>query len=141
MSAVWWIDSTIDVKLANEHVGMWLWKARAGAASPMHVHSREEEQFLLIDGSVTFVLGDERHELAPGEMVQLPAGTPHGYVVTSETATVVGSVTPGGFESFFTRLGTPIQPGETDGPGPDMAKMGEVSGEFGVELLGPPPQV
>jgi mannose-6-phosphate isomerase-like protein (cupin superfamily) len=140
---VWWIDSRVDVILAADqtggHAGMWLWHARRGAASPLHLHRREDEQFLVVDGTARFVVGDERIDAGPGDTVLLPRDVPHAYLVTSETARLVGSVTPGGFEAFFTRLGAPVIPGAPEGPPPSVAAMAGAAPELGIEILGPPP--
>jgi quercetin dioxygenase-like cupin family protein len=141
--AVWWIDSQVDVTLTaaqtEGHAGMWLWRARRGAASPLHVHRREHEQFLVVEGEVRFVVGDQRIDAGSGDAVLLPRDVPHAYLVTSPTARVVGSVTPGGFESFFTRIGAPVVAGQPEAPPPSMESLARASAELGVELLGPPP--
>jgi quercetin dioxygenase-like cupin family protein len=143
MTKVWWIDSTVAVTLTAEqtdgHAGMWLWEARRGAAAPLHVHSREDEQFLVIDGEVRFVIDGQETVAGPGETVIMPCGVPHAYVVTSPTARIVGSVTPGGFEGFFTALGTPVTDDADPQPGPAVPQLAEASADFGVQVLGPPP--
>jgi hypothetical protein len=58
---------------------------------------------------------------------------------TAETAKAVGMVTPGGFEAFFTDVGTPVRPGETSGPSPEIGAMNAAVLRQGVETLGPPP--
>src|SRR5262249_34428436 len=125
--------------LSTEPIGMWLSEARRGAASPLHVHEREDEQFLVLEGSVGFVIGDERAIAHAGQSVFLPRGVPHAYVVLSDTARVVGSATPGGFEAFFTDLGTPVVPGEPPAAGPSIPELIEAGPRFGVALVGPPP--
>jgi hypothetical protein len=75
----------------------------------------------------------------PGETVIMPCGVPHAYVVTSPTARIVGSVTPGGFEGFFTALGIPVTDDADPQPGPGVPQLAEASADFGVQVLGPPP--
>lgn len=140
---VWWIDSRVQVSLTapdtNGQLGMWLWVAQRGAASPLHVHHREDEQFLLIDGHARFRVGEQWLQAGPGDSIFLPRGVPHAYVITSQTARVVGSVTPGGMESFFTDLGAPIVPGQPAPPPPAIASMAATAARYGMEILGPPP--
>jgi quercetin dioxygenase-like cupin family protein len=142
---VWWIDSRVDVKLTAEHTqgqaGMWMWSARRGAAAPMHLHRREDEQFLVIDGEARFIVDGRPIEASAGDTIFLPRDIPHAYVITSETARLVGSATPGGFESFFTDLGTPVVPGEPEAPPPGIEAMGRTAADYGIELLGPPPSL
>jgi quercetin dioxygenase-like cupin family protein len=142
---VWWIDSRVDVKLTAEqtqgHAGMWIWTARRGAASPMHLHRREDEQFLVIDGEARFIVDGRQIEARAGDTVFLPREVPHAYLITSETARLVGTATPGGFESFFSDLGTPVVPGEPEARPPSIESMARTSADYGIELLGPPPRL
>jgi hypothetical protein len=118
---------------------MWLWEARAGTSAPLHVHHREDEQLLLIEGEASFVIGDQRLDAGPGDLVFLPRGVPHSYLVTSELARLVGIVTPGGFESFFAAVGQSVSSGVPDGPSPSLEAMTRVAPRYGLEILGPPP--
>jgi quercetin dioxygenase-like cupin family protein len=139
---VWWIDSTVDVKLTaaetGGNLGMWLWIANRGAASPLHVHRREDEQFLLIEGTARFLVGEQWLEAGPGDSIVLPRDVPHAYVITSATARVVGAVTPGGMESFFIDLGTPVAADASPAPPPAIDAMAATASRYGVEILGPP---
>ncbi len=51
--------------------------ARRGDASPVHVHSRDDEAFLLLDGAMTVWVGDQCHRLQPGGIAFLPRHIPH----------------------------------------------------------------
>src|SRR5947207_10413435 len=46
-------------------------------ATPVHVHSRDDEAFLLLDGAMTVWVGDQRHQLQPGGIAFLPRNIPH----------------------------------------------------------------
>src|SRR4051812_37486587 len=137
----WWIaGSRIAIKLTAEHtrghLGMWEWEAPRGAATPLHVHRREDEEFVVLEGTARFLVGDRRIDAAPGDVVFLPLGVPHAYVITSERARVLGMVTPGGHEQFFIDVGA-----AADGPRvePDRAAMAAGGARHGVEIVGPPP--
>ena len=140
---VWWYGGQVAVKLTGAdtdgRVGMWLWEAQRGAAGPVHVHRREDEYFLVIDGQARLFVGDGHIDAGPGDLVALPRGVPHAYLITSETARLVGMASPGGFESFFAELGTPVVEGEPPAAAPDPAMMARTAAAHGVEVLGPPP--
>lgn len=140
---VWWFDSRVDVKLTASQTagraGMWTWVARRGAASPLHLHHREEEQMLVIEGQARFTIGEKTLDAGPGDLVFLPREIPHSYLITSDTARLVGTVTPGGFEAFFTDLGTPVTPGAPEAPPPAIDAMAATAASYGIEILGPPP--
>lgn len=121
------------------HIGMWLWVARRGAAAPLHVYHREDEQFLVMDGQIRFFIGEQHIDAQPGDLVYLPREVPHAYLVTSETSRGVGTATPGGFESFFTELRAPVKPGAPEAPPPAIEDMAAAAARRGIEILGPPP--
>jgi uncharacterized cupin superfamily protein len=43
--------------------------------APPHVHSAEEELYVVLEGDGTLLLGEEEHPLRPGDVVARPAGT------------------------------------------------------------------
>lgn len=46
---------------------------------PTHYHMLEEEHALILEGEVTLILGDERHQMKPGDYVCFPAGQRIGH--------------------------------------------------------------
>jgi quercetin dioxygenase-like cupin family protein len=140
---VWWYGGQVAVRLTSAgtdgRVGMWIWDAHRGAAAPVHVHSREDEYFLVIEGRARLFVGGECFDAGSGDLVVLPRGVPHAYLITSETARLVGMASPGGFESFFAELGTPVAEGEPPAPAPEPALMARTAAAYGVDVLGPPP--
>jgi transcriptional regulator with XRE-family HTH domain len=49
-----------------------------GGRSGKHLHSHSREDFaFIVSGHVVLTLGDEEHDLAPGDAVTLPAQSPH----------------------------------------------------------------
>lgn len=141
--AVSWRGGRVDVKLTAEQtdgrVGMWLWQARGGDAAPLHVHHREDEQFLVSEGGARFVIGDKSLDATAGDLVLLPREIPHAYVITSETAHLVGIVTPGGFESFFAAVGSAIVDGRPQDSSSSDAAFKRVASRYGIEIVGASP--
>lgn len=80
-----------------------------GGGPPPHVHSREDEGFLVMTGEVTFYLGDKTILLKSGEYLLAPRGIPHHFRNTGSCeAIVIETATPSGIENFFAEVGTPI---------------------------------
>jgi quercetin dioxygenase-like cupin family protein len=53
----------------------------AGGKSGKHTHSHSREEFaFVLRGRVTLTMGDEDHELGPGDAVTVPAQAPHRWV-------------------------------------------------------------
>src|SRR5947209_14561529 len=50
-----------------------------GGGPPPHVHSREEEGFYVLEGDITFIMGDKRFVAGAGMFANMPVGTPHSF--------------------------------------------------------------
>lgn len=107
-------------------------------APPFHLHTREDEVFLLLKGSALVWAGDERHELEEGGIVFLPRNVPHGYRITSDRADLLVIATPGGLETMFRHAGRDLSTPRPDGfeiSGQVLAEAAELAGNV---VLGPP---
>jgi quercetin dioxygenase-like cupin family protein len=110
-----WLDGgTAQVLLDSTQTGgqlaMFRCAAPAGAASPAHVRTGEDEILVLLGGSATVWVGDQRHELGEGAVAFLPRGVPRAYRITSEADLLILR-TPGGLENGQIILGPSPRPG------------------------------
>jgi quercetin dioxygenase-like cupin family protein len=68
----------------------------------MHVHSRDDKFFYVMDGAITVRCGEELFEAGPRSFVFLPRGVPHEWDVIGEgVATVLILTVPAGLEEFL----------------------------------------
>jgi quercetin dioxygenase-like cupin family protein len=69
-------DLSDRVRLAHSRAN--LWRYEPGARGRRHRHPVQEETFVVIRGTLTMYLGDppERHEVGPGGVIYVEAGTP-----------------------------------------------------------------
>src|SRR5438270_8161368 len=58
--------------------------ARKGNVPPRHIHHREDETFYVIEGEMTFSVGDQTIQATPGTMVFAPRDIPHSFTIDSE---------------------------------------------------------
>ena len=66
-----------------------------------HLHRELEETFLVRQGSLQFLLGNEVFTLAAGDFVRVPPGTRHGYAnVSGAPVELLVNFYPGGFEEL-----------------------------------------
>jgi quercetin dioxygenase-like cupin family protein len=141
-SAVWFAGTKVIVRVraaqSDGRLGAWESEEPLRTALPLHVHTREDEQVVLLAGTIASVVGDRVHHLVAGDTLALPRGVPHAHVVTSQDARVLTIAMPGGFEQLFVDLGVPALPGTTPLP-PDNAALARAAAGFGVEIVGPPP--
>lgn len=138
-----WIGgTTVRVVLGDEHTGGQLAVVESrltrGDAAPMHVHTREDEVFFMLEGQATVWVGGERLAVEEGGVAFLPRDLQHTYRIDSPTARMLTLTTPGGFAGFFRAAGHDLATaGPDDVVTPD--RMAEVFAAHGGRLVGPPP--
>jgi quercetin dioxygenase-like cupin family protein len=143
--AVWFLGALLIMKATNEHTGGAFGLIDnlmpAGFASPYHMHRNEDESFYLVEGEMTFYVGEERVKAEPGAFVYGPRGVPHGFEVEGTApARMLLLNTPAGFERFTVEAGEPAKeltkpPAEP----PDMDKLMAIAAKYAIEILGPLP--
>jgi mannose-6-phosphate isomerase-like protein (cupin superfamily) len=95
---------TIQLRVATESMCV-LEEVPPLADTPAHVHEREDELFLSLEGDHIIELDGEEHRIGPGEFLFAPRGVPHSQrrVVPREGRMLIVA-TPGGLEGFFREL-------------------------------------
>src|SRR3712207_510842 len=87
---IWIVGDTMTLKATGERTGgslVLLENLTApGGGPPPHVHTREDEFFIVLDGTFEIRIGDERHLLGPGGFAFVPRGTVHNFRNTAATA-------------------------------------------------------
>jgi quercetin dioxygenase-like cupin family protein len=117
-----------------------LWEAIVppGGGPPPHVHSREEEGFYVLEGEITFSIGDQRHIAKAGMFANMPVGTPHSFKNESgKPAKMLISVAPAGLEQMFFEVGVPVPPGATSAAQPtkdEIERLLAAAPRYGVEI-------
>lgn len=102
---------------------------------PLHVHTREDELFYVLEGELVFELDGERHTVRAGDTVYLRRGVVHAYQnFTKLDARLLIATTPGGFSDFFVELSAATPPGTL----PDPDRVAAIGAKYGMTLLGPP---
>ncbi len=93
-----------DVKASHASTGgaLTAMESRTRGGAPMHVHSREDECFYVVEGTIIGRCGEDTFEAGPRSFVFLPRGIPHSWDVGGEgIATALIITVPGGFEEFM----------------------------------------
>ena len=112
-----------------------------GNASPWHVHHAEDESFYVVEGTMTFLVGDERFTADPGAYVFGPREIPHGFRNDGAgPARMLLMATPVGFEHFVLTLAEPATPGSSPAGPPDMEKLIALAAQYHIEIIGSLPE-
>ena len=69
-----------------------------GSGPGPHVHEEAEEAFYVLDGELTFRVGDEAYEATTGDLVHVPRGMVHSSTVGTRPVRYFALLTPGGDE-------------------------------------------
>ena len=120
--------------------------------APPHRHSQEDEVFIVTDGAVTFLNGEEEVEASAGTVASLPRGHFHGFWNPhDEPARMLLAIAPGEFDDFFDEVVQQIRTENADDPDSIGRIIAQAADARGVtvdpsrfpasaqELMGPPP--
>lgn len=108
-----------------------------GGGPPPHTHSREEESFYILEGEITFSVGDRQVVATAGTFANMPVGSLHSFKNTTDrTARMIISVAPAGLENMFLEVGQPVNLGETPPPPTkaEIDKLLAIAPKCGVEI-------
>jgi mannose-6-phosphate isomerase-like protein (cupin superfamily) len=112
-----------------------------GGGPPPHLHRREEEGFFIVEGEITFSVGDVTQVATAGMFVNMPVGVPHSFKNQSNrTARMIITVAPAGLENMFFEFGVPLPEGSTTALPPtpaEIEKLLQIAPNYGIEILVP----
>lgn len=146
--STWFLGHLFTIKLSAEQTGGRFSLLDHVVAplpvigAPPHVHHGEDEAWYVLEGRLTFRIGEETVEAPAGSTVFAPKGIPHWFNNPAPgPARVLVLLWPAGFERFFFELGEPARaatlPPTPPGP-PDIDRLVSVGRKYNLELL--PPQ-
>ncbi|WP_020667129.1 cupin domain-containing protein [Amycolatopsis nigrescens] len=144
--AIWHMGSLMVFKATSEETGGQYWLAEqtatSGYASPVHVHTREDELFYVLEGELSIEIDGVMHNLEAGSTLFGPRNLPHSYKVESPTAKWLVLGTPGGYDGWFFDTGKPAErleiPAFNPDDIPDFGAIIAAVEAYGGKVLGPP---
>lgn len=112
-----------------------------GGEAPLHVHHRDDEGFWVLEGDVTFEVGDTTIEAGAGDYLFGPRDIPHRFTVGDKGCRMLFILVPAGFEDLVRATSQPA-PSRTVPPPPEQEPTPEqieglkaIIKEQGYELL------
>lgn len=146
---LWFLGSHVALKVtgAESSGAVTIMESHAprGHGSPLHVHTREDETFHVIEGELRVEIEDEVYVVGPGATAFGPRNLRHRFTVTSQEARFLLIASPAGIEDFVRAGAQPATetriPDPVSAQPPDLEAMAAVAAEYGIEILGPPVQL
>lgn len=131
-SCLWYLDQTVTIYAEAEQTGgiygLLVGEVPKHSGPPPHVHSHEDEAFLITTGHLHAWCGDQFFDLPKGTFGFLPKGRVHWFqAVSDEPTTIVTVVSPGGHEEMFRRIAS--------GPAPRPDELPPALEEWPVEKV------
>lgn len=128
--------NVLSIRLRGEQTGnmisIMLETMPPGGGPPLHVHSREDEIFIVAEGQISYYVNGKWAEVGPGGLIYLPYGSEHCYknIGTSPSRHWIIAL-PSDFENFFTSCAEEFAK-ENTAQGDRIFQLHQ---EFGIELL------
>jgi mannose-6-phosphate isomerase-like protein (cupin superfamily) len=100
-----------------------------GDSTPIHLHEKEEEYFLILEGTLQFLYGDKTFDAEAGTMVTCLRGIRHAWGnATGRPVRMVAITMPGGCEEALRTIAI----------GGDKVDVMAIADSFSIRVLGPP---
>jgi mannose-6-phosphate isomerase-like protein (cupin superfamily) len=100
-------------------------------ASPMHIHSKEDGWWYVLEGNFAAQIGDQTVLAEPDAFVKAPRGIPHTYWNPGPgRARYLELFAPGGLEGYFEQIA-----GLLAADPPDIKTILELPATYGLELM------
>jgi quercetin dioxygenase-like cupin family protein len=144
--ARWWFGALAEIKLGGAETGGKFSLIEVLLPSnlevPLHIHDREDEVFHVLEGRISYRIGDSRFDATAGHTLFGPKGIPHGFIgVSDEPARYLIIYSPAGFEEFIRESSVPAPeftlPPNPPGP-PDPAtveRLGALTAKYGCRFV------
>jgi quercetin dioxygenase-like cupin family protein len=140
-NSYWYIGHLMSLLLSSKQTGnryaLLHNTERRGLEPPPHTHKKEDEAFLILNGEVTYTVGNQTFDAKAGDVMFLPKNIQHSFKIRTETAEVLMLLTPGGFENYFIEMSEPAGelalPPLPQGP-PDISKLIATASKYGIKF-------
>jgi mannose-6-phosphate isomerase-like protein (cupin superfamily) len=92
-----------DGEETQDRYSVSIWRVDPGQRGPgAHRHDANDELFYVIEGTMTFLVGDRHIDAAAGTFLRIPAEVTHDFENrTTAPASALNVFIPGGFESHM----------------------------------------
>ena len=126
------IRTLVAGSATGNHLALLEISGSAGRGIVRHVHEHEDEVVYVLEGELTFHIGDAVQRAQAGSCLVLPRGIEHAYVIGSRPVRLLVAVTPAGLEGFLEEVARTDQEG--------VERLITVAARYGITITGPAPE-
>src|SRR5690349_11751555 len=114
-----------------------LWEMAApplAGGPPPHIHEHEDEAFYILEGELSFQIGEQTAIASAGSFAFAPRGIVHKFSnPSSKPAKALVIASPGGFEKALEEMSQLAPRGDQP---PDMNKLLVIADKYGLRIVG-----
>ncbi|HJT90905.1 MAG TPA: quercetin 2,3-dioxygenase [Mycobacterium sp.] len=145
----WFLKNLVDIIATGRHTGgacaIFELVGPPGDEVPLHVHTDEDEAFLVLEGEISMWVGEDTRVLQPADYALMPRNVVHCYKVTSEIpARWLAITSPAGFEDYVVEISEPAAERrlpDFQGFDPEtVANVASIAKKYGMTFMGAPGQ-
>jgi mannose-6-phosphate isomerase-like protein (cupin superfamily) len=122
------VDVIVDGSMSGGSSAVICQHNSPGDGPPPHMHTREDETFLVLEGDFELLVEGQWESMPRGEPIFAPRGHIHTFRNSgSTTGRLCVFISPAGFEDYLEEL-------SLYSPATDMPKILEISERYGISL-------
>ena len=103
-----YLNQVISVLIYPEQTGgsfgVLQMQEKRGMEPPPHIHTREDEVFIIQTGKIEFTVSGTTYECGAGDVMFLPRNRVHHLKVITPVSDVMNILTPGNFINYFLEM-------------------------------------
>ena len=143
----WYLNTLTTIRVSahtgDNQLSVVEHRALKGYSPALHLHRTQDEIFHVLEGEFRIKVGDKEKHLKAGDMLLIPKGTPHTFIIASLEGGRWLAITVGvDFENFVRALARPAERFEIPSSGEDTSPenvltVNMTADQFGIDIVGP----
>ena len=143
----WFLGSLTTIRLSaqtgTDQVSVVEQRASKGYSPLLHLHRNQDELFHVLEGEFRIKVGDEEQRLKADDMLLIPKGAHHTFIIESTEGGRWLDITVGtDYENFVRALARPAEQLDVPPTGEDRSPENLLANtmtaaQFGIDIVGP----
>ena len=114
--------------------GLLHMEEKRGMEPPPHIHTREDEVYMIQSGAIRYTVSGKQYECAAGDVMFLPRNCVHSFEVITPTSDVLNLIIPGNFINYFLEMSALHANTETGLSKEILEKLVATATKYGIQF-------